>query len=231
MSLIQASKREKILKGVAINLTDVASLIDNLPNFRPLFIPGKNIWKRYFQSPVDKAAHVVGTQLQLNNQGALIHYEAARDFLTKWLGVGRKTEGSDAIDRWLQDGRFLPDSVLDKIKDKLNEDTLTNHALYNQPVCRLVRSDQLRYDPDYQAIYQLTPAQSRLIGSEPKDSVSQSLLDQVDRNRRVYWGISATFQSLVAMFDSELGGRWNNGDASGAGQVSKERETKEFIRV
>jgi hypothetical protein len=230
--------RERILDNGPLRLTKIAALVDPPKQSKKLFDPqqekGGRIWKRYFQSPVDKAACLVGTDFQFDQRGALLNWRVPREFLLKWLrGDGKRIDGYvKELERWLEHGDVLPEPVIEIITRKLKDETLEDHDLYNQPVCRLVRSEQLRYDPDYQALYQLTPAQSRLIN--PSRKGESETFEQVNRNRRIYWGISPIFQSLVAMFDSELGGLWDNGPGGKPAAVRRTKrgaETKEFIRI
>lgn len=221
--------REDLLDKPELNLSQVADLVDS-PAFQNLFRPTEDEWQRYFQSPVDKAAHSVNKVFEFNHLGALQNHKGAEKFLLKWLEVDKEDRADEvtrgAINKWLASGDVLAGEALDKIAEKLKKETLPNQALYNQLICRLVRRNQLRYDPDYQIIYQLTPGQSRLIEpdtSNREQHVShQSHSEIVDRNRRTYWGISEVFQSLIAMFDSELG------KVTGK---KREGETKEFIRI
>lgn len=215
-------------------LSEIRHLAEDDHPSRGRFNPSEKLWKRYFQSPVDKAAHTVGRAndaIRFDHLGVLKTPSNATEFLRKWLELSVHEHGTEveAIGRWLKDGDVLEDSALDRIRQKLEEETLENHDLYSQPVCRLVRHDQLRYDPNYQAVYQLTPGDSKLLQKEEQANL-QSPWKQVESNRRAYWGISEGFQSLVAMFDSELG-KAREDSASGSTGSSGEEGTKEFIRI
>lgn len=227
------TKRKAPLERSALTLPQVADLVDSL-NFQDLFKPKKTEWQRYFQSPVDKTAHSVGKSFNFNELGALAKHSSAENFLLDWLEIDRSNLLGNAIRDWLKNGTILDGEVVDKIAERLKKETLPNQALYNQLICRLVRRDQLRYDPDYQIIYQLTPGQSRLLTKEKGRLLSPAILKQVNQNRRAYWGISEVFQSLIAMFDSELGKiseKESREEAGAAGKACEEEETKEFIRI
>jgi hypothetical protein len=224
MSHSMREKTEKTeiepLERLELTLSEVIDLVDS-PSFKDLFKPPHKEWQRYFQSPVDKAAHSTNEVFTFNKLGALTKHREATKFLLGWLDVRRKDQATrGAIRDWVKDGKVLTGDVIDKIAEKLKKETLPNQALYNQPICRLVRRDQLRYDSDYQIIYQLMPGQSRLLEKEQGRLFTH--FAQIKRNRRAYWGISEVFQSLIAMFDSELGK---------VARKKHEEETKEFIRI
>jgi hypothetical protein len=225
--------REDILKKDRLDLSEIPDLIGVKHPHKKLFYPPKGWKESYFQSPVNKVAYTLDADkaFKFSWRGTLENLDTANTFLLQWLGLNKiKHEATcRAIRMWLEEGRIHDSDVLDRIAKKLRDETLTNHALYNQPVCRLVRRDQLRYDPDYQIIYQVTPGQSRLL----KSSESRPRLDEVSRNQRVYWGISEVFQSLVAMFDSDLGRIKKREDENSRPPAHLERlpETKEFIRI
>src|SRR5438876_976826 len=110
------------------------------------FNPRNDLWQRYFQSPVDKAAHTLDQTdraIRFNQQGVLTTRSNAGDLLLRWLEFkpNKLDEEGEAIQKWLRqwlkDDKTLDDSVLERIRNKLKEETLENHDLYNQPVCRL----------------------------------------------------------------------------------------------
>ena len=183
-------------------------------------------WGDYFQSPVNKAAQTLESAFNFNEAGAFMdgdtNFETAKVALLGWLEI---KGGDDLIEEWLRTGRPLPTEKLDIIRRRLRYETLTNDSLYDQPICRLVHGDQLRRDLDYRVVYQVTPGQSKLLNPQPdsRERPSAELpTKKLNRSQKTYWGISETFQSLVAMFDSDLG-TW---------RPSKDpNETKEFIRV
>lgn len=184
-------------------------------------------WGDYFQSPVDKAAQTLNSAFRFNEFGAFMDgdtdFETAKKALLAWLQI---EGGDDLIEGWLRTGEPLPTEKLDIVRRKLRNETLTNDSLYDQPICRLVHRDQLRRDLDYQVIYQVTPGQSKLLNpqQDPRERPSaEPQSKRLKRNQKTYWGISETFQSLVAMFDSDLG-TWRD-------SKDPDKVTKEFIRI
>ena len=231
---VKKTRRERILDKGELSLPEIAQLVETEHPSPERFKTSPELWKRYFQSPVDKAAHTVDRThqaIRFDHLGVLKTPSNAIGFLLRWLGptFSRNEAHRGAIEKWLKNGDVPNSDALSKIEKKLSDESLRNHDLYNQPVCRLVRRDQLRYDPDYQAVYQLTPGDSKLLDKENAIS-QQTQWKQLEANRQAYWGISEVFQSLVAMFDSELG-KGSDDNPNRTPTASEVRETKEFIRI
>lgn len=218
------STQEKLLKRTELQLSDLKLFVDQTYLCHKLYHKASAKWGDYFQSPVNKVAATLLPAFEFDERGALrdkgTHLKEAQRALFEWLDVPREA----MIEEWLRSGKPLSPERLDVFKRKLSEETLTNHSLYNQPICRLVHRSQLRRDLDYQVIYQVTPGQSRLLDLE-EDLDERPSLVEVKRNQRAYWGMSETFQSLVAMFDSDLGS--SKGYRSPTGRPM----TKELIRI
>lgn len=215
-------KAKQFLEGEPeLRLSQLADFVSKRELCSSLYAEAVKEWGTYFQSPVNKVAHTEKPIFQFDEWGALRDADSsiALGSLAKALNVK-----PDAIRDWLSVGNPLSPETVNVIKRRLREKTLTNESLYSQPICRLVHANQLRRDLDYQIIYQLTPGQSRLVNPQNTSSNRAPSLPEVMRNQEVYWGISETFQSLVAMFDSDLGSRkeyWGG----------KDTVTKEFIRI
>jgi hypothetical protein len=185
----------------------------------------------FFQSPIDKSAWTIlkGGQSKakknfaFNASGVLPSNTSLVKALLAWLRPttpGAIKNAKKALGDWVTTARPPEGTLFDEIEEKLREAAVQPELLYNQPICRLVRRDQLRYDPNYQALYQITPAQEQLMRKEEEKGANY---DRLQRNQRVYWGISETFQSLVALFDSDLG--------RGEDAVKDPERTKELIRI
>lgn len=240
-----------LLDGQDLSISDLRNLVSKKIKCNILYDKAFELLGHYFQSPVNKAAWTLEHGIKFDGHGALhdskAEIPAVRTALLNSLGIECSTtkidEESDengTISGWLKYGHPLNPEELRKIKSQLSVNTLTNHSLYNQPICRLVHRNQLRYDLDYQTIYQLTPGQSRIIDlrKPPKSKEDQETshkdkhksprkipIQEVKRNQRAYWGISETFQSLVAMFDSDLGKKDSPLD------VVTKKKTKAFIQI
>lgn len=236
--------QEKLLKQPALKLSDIRKgLVGQEYLCSKLYNTARAEWGDYFQSPVDKTARTLNSAFKFNKFGAFLDgdaseekeersdnkgkdngtdFDTAKDALFLWLG-----DEDDSILAWLKEGTPLSTEKLYKIKRRLRAETLTNESLYDQPICRLVHRDQLRRDLDYQVVYQVTPGQSKLLNLEqdPRERKSEEPPTQrLKRSQKAYWGISETFQSLVAMFDSDLG-TWRDPG------IRPEMVTKELIRI
>jgi len=195
---------------------------------RSIYDDTLNKWGNYFQSPVNKVARTSKIVFQFDRWGAFKEGTGVADVeatLFDWL---KKEEHPD-VNEWLTRGKPLSAERTHLVGRELfgGKQKLTNDSLYNQPICRLVHRNQLRRDLDYQVAYQLTPGQSRLVAPQdiaalPSRSL-QRVIQNLRQNQRVYWGISETLQSLVAMFDSDLGSRKESKSGTDF--------TKEFIRI
>lgn len=229
-------RQQKLLKKQKLHLGELKDLVSEDNLCRSLYDEAVKQWGSYLQSPVNKVAKTSNLAFQFDEWGAFkmsgTSLREVVDTLFDWL----ETSAHPSINRWLSLGEPTSPEQANLIGRKLfsGKQGLTNASLYNQPVCRLVHRNQLRRDLDYQVIYQLTPGQSWLINPQeespnkarsPQDLMKnlQDVMKDLRQNQRVYWGISETLQSLVAMFDSDLGSRKD----SKAGTSY----TKEFIRI
>lgn len=188
----------------------------------------------FFQSPVDKSARTILKRGQSEakksfvfNASGVLDKDSLAEALLAWLRPRKSDDFKEALDNWITKGIPREDALFDRIEERLREAAVQPELLYNQPICRLVRKDQLRYDPNYQALYQITPAQEQLMKKEEEKGANH---DRLKRNQRVYWGISETFQSLVALFDSDLGRRDGEIKNKKAPETTK-KTTKELIRI
>lgn len=171
-------------------------------------------WGSYYQSLVRKAAGTQENVFRFDENGALAAdcTTNAHAFLCDWLKL-TSGEGIGLVDKWLHEGTALNEGLYRRLRHRLEDDALAETDLYNRHICRLVQVDQLRYDPDYTAVYQLTPAQVSLIKDQTdpagewagKDGGYPPALARMRRNQRMYWMISERFQSSIALFDSDLG--------------------------
>lgn len=190
-------------------------------------------WGAYFQSPVDKVTATQKDFFTFNERGGFQctdqdpeHKQALNNFHKTKKMLFPKLKASDPdLEDWLRSGKPLSVEKVDLVRRTLfaKGSKLTNESLFDQPICRLVHTGQLRRDLDYQVPYQLTPGQIRLIDPEenPNDRTD---LEFLRRNQRWYWGVSETFQSLIALFDSDLG-------SSASLKPPRQHMTKEFIRL
>lgn len=171
-------------------------------------------WGPYYQSMVRKAASTRSRWFRFDQNGAFAPDTAADacNSLCAWLGLTSESDVT-TISRWLKDGTPLNTGLFRQLRHKLGDEMLVEADLYDRPICRLVQVDQLRYDPDYTAVYQLTPAQVRLVDDQHNrpnawaaDAAPDlSELERIRANQRMYWMISERFQSSIALFDSDLG--------------------------
>lgn len=207
-------------------------------------------WNGYFQSPFSKAASTLDGEDQDRPSFALDSDGALRDEsqitvslrrLVQWLELGDETGVAEMASAWLH-GKAAPTaSLAGEIACRLEAVRLRTQQLHNLPICRLVQMNQLRYDPHYQAVYQLTPAQMRLLESEwlPWEAPDPArALAEVQRSQRIFWALTDEFQSAIAMFDSDLGRCWGSKqerDRFLAGlpteDVTRFQATKEFLRL
>jgi hypothetical protein len=209
----------QLLQEPRLTLADVAELVPDARR-RPEegldpFSSAPQEWGSYYQAMVRKTASTQDGSFRFNAEGAFAprSQHAACESLCGWLGLDRRRHSVEikAIRDWLRNGTPLGSRLFWRLRDKLKSEMLAETDLYNRPICRLVQVDQLRYDPDYTAVYQLTPAQVRLISDqegaaeEPAANVALSPLARIHQNQRLYWTISEHFQSAIALFDSDLG--------------------------
>jgi hypothetical protein len=219
--------REELILQKRVKVSEINQLISLNEVSHKAYRWAKEKWGPYFQSPVDKHATTETGVFQFDGFGAFrnMDTETEGDFnkVLQALFPGRHGKDEE-VRNWLRCGEPLSPEKAEVVKRILFSDRarLTNESLLDQPICRLVHRSQLCRDLDYQVVYQLTPAQVRLIdpGNE-NGNTAPSLID-LRINQRLYWGISETFQSLVAMFDSDLGS---------SKTVSRKSMTKELIRL
>lgn len=244
MPLEKWYKRDKLtLEAIATDLIERESF----PGSQKFHDPPEK-WDGYFQSPVSKAAwtldfnHRGEPSFGFDEHGALRDTSVARPSygaLNTWLG---RAEQDSKLEPWMNGDGPPAVELCACLRKKLSALTLRSDHLDGQPICRLVRADQLRYDPNYQAVYQLTPAELRLIkwegdrrqstpeGTHEPGATGNPLLE-VQRNQRIYWALSEAFQSLVAMFDSDLGGEIKAGQLEQIRKSLVERGFPEEIEV
>lgn len=175
-------------------------------------------WRDFITYPGSKRAETGDRSFKFDDDGMLTSAQEARKALDDWLRPEDDPDSEDDPDigKWIDDG--TPSKQLfQRLAQRLAEDAISDPDLYNEPVCRLVRRSQLRFDPDYAAVYQLTPAQVQLLDKPSSDDRAK-----LNANQRCFRGLSESFLSLVAMFDSDLGGRDEKQQAP---------ETKGFIRI
>ncbi|HKY28882.1 MAG TPA: hypothetical protein VJM12_13165 [Pyrinomonadaceae bacterium] len=190
-------------------------------------------WGSYFQSPVDKVTATEKDFFRFNERGGFLctdldenNLKACENFKKTLETLFPQPEAQDpALQNWLRSGEPLFAEKLELVRRRLFADSskLTNKSLFDQPICRLVHRNQLRRDLDYQVPYQLTPAQVRLIDAKTQLN-DEPDLEFLRRNQRWYWGVSETFQSLVALFDSDIG-------STASAKPPRQAMTKEFIRL
>lgn len=190
----------------SITLSEVADLL--VPSTDEAFHAPTRQWDGYHQSPLTKAAGTLDQLIEFDDYGTLKDSEGALEALVSWAGP--KMSESELKD-WLNEGAPLVPAVVAKLVRRLEEMTLHEDQLFARPICRLVRCDQLRYDPHYQAVYQLTPAEMRLLTNT--HSIHNQLGD-VSRNQKAFWGLSEDLQSAIAMFDSDLGRQIGDDEAT-----------------
>lgn len=225
----EGGKGKGLLDNAKLSLRDLrVNLVGPKDRCRTLYETACTDWGRYFQSPVDKAARSLIAPFSFDGRGAFVNDNliGAKKSLLDWLYDGDVSESEEksrfdaALMNWLKTGEPFSQELLHSIKRRLKEESLTPESLYDQPICRLVHRSQLRRDLDYRVIYQLTPGQSRLL--DPTNRAKDPKAPR--QNQAAYWGISEMFQSLVAMFDSDLG-------TVKPRQKLKKGETREFIRI
>lgn len=224
-------------------------LLEDSPAARLLSDPPDQ-WNGYFQSPFSKTASTLDGRgrdrpaFAFNPDGALLdelQIEASRRKLVEWLELKDDSAVAEMARTWLH-GKAAPTaSLAGEIACSLEAVRLHTQQLHNLPICRLVQVNQLRYDPHYQAVYQLTPAQMRLLESEwlPWKAPNPArALAEVQRSQRIFWALTDEFQSAIAMFDSDLGRCWDSKqerDRFLAGLptqgVTRFQATKEFLRL
>lgn len=201
-------------------------------------------WGRFFQSPVNKLAVSVPTDNSSNQKpafafdqkGALrLDGSDVSNALRKWLEIkDGDNQLVQALQTWLKTGSSPKGELLDKFRSSFYKETMKPDQLDNQPICRLVRANQLRYDPNYLALYQLTPAECRLIESNQQTDPKKNDLDDVRRNQKIFWTLSYTLYSAIALFDSDLGRKTPKNQKIRETQTvngNRSRETKEFLRI
>ncbi|HEU0301650.1 MAG TPA: hypothetical protein VFR37_19500 [Longimicrobium sp.] len=212
------SPTQKLLLEETLPLTAVAELVPaelrRRADASDPFAPVPAHWGSYYQSLGTKAASTQDGLFRFDTNGAYAPERpgAARDSLCAWLGLTSRRDRR-AIGRWLDSGTALDEGLFRRLRHRLEDEMLAEADLYDRPICRLVQVDQLRYDPDYTAVYQLTPAQVRLIDEQREqadawaagDGSEPSVLARIRENQRMYWMISERFQSSIALFDSDLG--------------------------
>lgn len=248
-----------LLEEREITLKQLGDLIHPFGKMGKRFHDPPMGWGGYFQSPVSKAAQTLDGRIEFDPTGALKEgTDGSKEALSGWLGLSPSatsgprdraeaaetiptqsedhTDGlSKALDDWLDLGS--PNKHLfERIQERLSEEALTNADLYNHPVCRLVRRSQLRYDPNYAAVYQLTPAAIRFLSAtsdQAKEGTDKELGTDdrsakkdhgvragINCNQRIYRGLSELFHSLIAMFDSDMGAPMDD-EEEGGGPASK----------
>lgn len=224
-------QRERLLGKKSLNVSDLGKLLDDRDLCCKVYAEAKDKWGKYFQSPIDKVALAQEGNFKFDSYGAFRGVdrngknskETQADLNKLFHDFFPLSEFQDEeLKSWLSQGEPLSAEKVETVKKILfpARSKLTNELLFDQPICRLVHRSQLRRDLDYQVVYQLTPAQLRLI--DPRDEYANAALEDLRRNQRMYWGISETFQSLVAMFDSDLGS---------SRKANKRAMTKELIRL
>lgn len=232
---------ESLLDEAALSLADLQNLI--LPINKRLHDPPRSFGEGYYQSPISKAARTFDGSLRFDDRGAFQNGDTVPAALIE--GFGLSHEFSKPLSDWLETGKVskarATEELFGHIRRRVAEEQLISKDLYKKPICRLVYHDQLRYDSHYHAIYQLTPGQMRInegfAGTEspatPNYSREAKNLGDLLRNQRIYWGISEILQSLIAMFDSDLGRlreleTWEKGDL---GIPHDLKATKELLRI
>ena len=225
--------REMLLDKKHLKVSQLRNLVDENELCRTAYEKAKDKWGRYFHSPVDKVAAAEKGVFSFDRYGAFRgadntlpenSNETHTNFQKLLPDLLPRREAKDPdVRNWLLTGEPLSAEKVQSLKKILfpAQLKLTNELLLDQPICRLVHRNQLRRDLDYQVVYQLTPGQLRLIDGVDENANAPTL-DDLRRNQRLYWGISETFQSLVAMFDSDLGSRR---------KAKSTFMTKEFIKL
>ena len=196
----------------------------------PFKIPFED-WGCLFQSPVSKRVCTLKDFISFDSKGTLEDWERVNEMLLKWINLDQSSQlledEEEQLKKWLETGQIDSSATFyRKIVKRLGKEGLTNEDLIGRYVCRLVRCDQLYYDPHYQTVYQLTPAQARIINEQKKQEGSSldkfNELKLIRERQRLSWSLSEPFQSLMAMFDSDLGREISD---------PQNNHTKEFLRV
>jgi hypothetical protein len=226
--------KQQILAGrEPLKVSDLRNLVDRKDLCDRVYQEAIDTWGVYFQSPVDKVTATSKKLFRFNERGGFPcsnrdreNLEACENFWKTLEILFPQTEAEDPdLQNWLRSGEPLSAEKVELVRRRLFADSskLTNKFLFDQPICRLVHRNQLRRDLDYQVPYQLTPAQVRLIDAKSNRN-DEPDLEFLRRNQRWYWGVSETFQSLVALFDSDIG---STADA----KPPRQSMSKEFIRL
>jgi hypothetical protein len=229
----EKSKRQILAGREPLKVSELRNLISRKDPCDLAYQQAIDEWGIYFQSPVDKVTATKEGLFKFNKRGgfqctdlAKANDDAVTNFEKTLKTLFPNLEPRDtALEDWLRSGKPLSAEKVELVRRRLfaKSAKLTNELLFDQPICRLVHRSQLRLDLDYQVPYQLTPGQIRLLTAE-EDPNNRTDLEFLRRNQRWYWGLSETFQSLIALFDSDLG---STADAKGPRQFM----TKEFIRL
>ncbi|MCR9096060.1 MAG: hypothetical protein NXI30_17690 [bacterium] len=127
------------------------------------------------------------------------------------------------IKEWLETGTIAERwTLIRQLRTLIRTREVSEHDLAGRTVCRLVRKDQLRYDRNYHALYQLSPSHHREIlrrwqedveGNSKKKRIEQ--LQRVRESQAIYWSLGPAIQSAIAMFDSDLGRDFRDVDGDG----------------
>ncbi len=224
---------ESLLDEASLSLSELEDLV--LPLDKHLHDPPCSFGDGYYQSPITKASWTFDGALRFNDRGAFQNSDAVSGALIKEFGL--PSEISRSLSQWLATGKVrAKEELYGHIRRSVDARQLVSKDLYKKPICRLVYHDQLRYDSHYHAIYQLTPGQMRIdpglagLGSQASEVED---LDALLTNQRIYWGISEILQSLIAMFDSDLGRCRELGpkEKGGLGIPPELKVTKELFRI
>ncbi|MBK8098765.1 MAG: hypothetical protein IPK26_16755 [Planctomycetes bacterium] len=119
-------------------------------------------------------------------------------WLTEDTDLAKSKEADDLVKSWFDGNWKACGALKERVVEKLKGLQVTKSSLYGKPVVRLVHNNQLQYDLDNRIVYQLTPAQIRMERSEPD---AEDLL----RIQLLYRNLPRGLQSLLAVFDSDLG--------------------------
>jgi hypothetical protein len=215
--------RDLLNSGSDLKVSQLTKLVGPRDLCHDAYFQARETWGKYFQSPVDKLATTSKDLFPFDHLGSF--QGADQEKLGQTINaLFPEPESHDPdLRNWLHTGEPLSAEKIDLIRRTVFKKSLklTNESLFDQPICRLVHRNQLRLDLDYQVPYQLTPGQIRLIHPDEERRME---LEDLRRNQRWYWGLSETFQRLVALFDSDLG-------SSKPPNESRKSMTKEFIRL
>lgn len=168
--------------------------------------------KGYFQSPFSKAAQTIDGVFSFDDEGrfdascAVGAMGAIADSLG--LDVERHESERQSLLAWLETGVPLEagrELLFTRLMDDLSTNELTEEELHNQPICRLVRKDQLVFDERENAVYQLSPAEHRLMPEASTTLDADRELVEFRRNQKIFWALSEVLLGAIAMFDSDLG--------------------------